>query len=51
MDIIGEFVKHLFLELKPILDWAVNHWAITMVLLIALIYWAARQKRINGHHL
>ncbi len=51
MDIIGEFVKRLFFELNPILDWLVRNWALTLVLLVAMIYWAARQKRLDRHHL
>lgn len=51
MDRIGEFVRRLFLELRPYLEWAINHWAITLIALVALIYWASRQRRLKRHHL
>lgn len=51
MDMIGEFVKRLFLELRPIIEWALGHWAVTLIALVALIYWSARQKRFRRHHL
>jgi hypothetical protein len=50
MDIIGEFVKQFFRELSPLLDWALKNWAITMVLLVGMIYWAGRHKRLRRHH-
>jgi hypothetical protein len=33
------------------IDWALHNWAATMALLILLIYWAGRQRRLNRHHL
>ncbi len=51
MDKIGEFAARLFLELKPLLDWAVGNWAVTSIVLVMLIYWAGRQKRLNRHQL
>jgi hypothetical protein len=51
MDVIGEFVRRLFLELKPFVEWAVSHWAITLIALVVLIYWSTRQKRLRRHHL
>ena len=51
MDKIGEFAARLFLELKPLLDWAVRNWAVTFIVLVVLIYWAGRQKRLNRHQL
>lgn len=51
MDKIGEFAARLFLELKPLLDWAVVNWAVTSIVLVILIYWAGRQKRLNRHQL
>jgi hypothetical protein len=50
MDLIGGFLERLFSELKPILDWAVTHWAVTLVLLAALIYWVGRRRRLDRHH-
>jgi hypothetical protein len=51
MDIIGEFVRQLFWELNPIIDWALRNWAVTMLILVGLIYWAGRQRRLHRHHL
>jgi hypothetical protein len=51
MEKIGEFAARLFLEARPLLDWAVRNWAITAVLLVILIYGAGKQKRLDRHHL
>jgi hypothetical protein len=51
MEKIGEFAARLFLEVSPLLDWAVRNWAITTVLLVILIYWAGKQKRLDRRHL
>jgi hypothetical protein len=51
MDKIGEFTAWIFMELKPVLDWAVGNWAVTSVVLVMLIYWGGRQKRLDRHHL
>jgi hypothetical protein len=50
MEKIGEFAGRLFLEARPLLDWAVRNWAITTVALVLLIYWAGKQKRLDRHH-
>ena len=51
MDMIGEFVSRLFVELRPLTDWALRNWSVTMIALVALIYWSVRQKRLRRHHL
>ncbi|MGH7853526.1 MAG: hypothetical protein ACREP3_08785, partial [Candidatus Binatia bacterium] len=51
MDKIGEFATQLFLELQPALDWAVGNWAVTSIVLVMLIYWAGKQKRLDRHQL
>jgi len=51
VDRIGEFAARLFLELRPVLEWAIRNWAITSIVLVILIYWAGKQKRINRHQL
>jgi hypothetical protein len=51
MDKIGEFATQLFLELQPVLDWAVRNWAVTSIVLVILIYWAGKQKRLDRHQL
>jgi hypothetical protein len=50
MDIIGEFVKRFFWELSPLMDWALRNWAVTMVFLVGMIYWAVRQRRLHRHY-
>lgn len=50
MDMIGEFVRRLFVELKPLADWALRNWTVTMIALVVLIYWFVRQKRLRHHH-
>lgn len=49
MDMLGEFAGRIFLELKPIIDWSLNNWAVTIILLAVMIYGAGRQRRINHH--
>ena len=51
MDIIGKFAARIVSELTRLVDWAVGNWAVTLVVLVALIYWAGRQRRLNRHHL
>jgi hypothetical protein len=51
VDKIGEFAARLFLELRPVLEWAIRNWAITAIVLVILIYWAGKQKRIDRHQL
>jgi len=51
MHVIGEFAGRFFKELLRLIDWALGNWAITMVILVMLIYWAGRQKRLDRHHL
>ena len=43
-DIIREFVRRLISELSPILDWAIRNWALTLVVLFVMIYWAGRRR-------
>lgn len=47
MDIIGEFTARLYLELRPITEWALRNWLPTLAILIGLIYWAGRQQRVH----
>ena len=49
MEKIGEFAARLFLEARPLLDWAVGNWAITTLALVLLIYWGGKQKRLDRH--
>jgi hypothetical protein len=51
MDIIGKFAAQLISELRWLLDWAVGNWIVTLAVLVILIYWAGRQRRLNRHRL
>ena len=44
MDIIGQSVMEFFREVSPLTDWALNNWAVAMVFLIAMIYWASTAR-------
>jgi hypothetical protein len=48
MDIIGEFVGRIYHELRPISEWALGNWLPTLAILVGLIFWAGRQRRV--HH-
>lgn len=48
MDIIGEFAGRIYLELRPVTEWALRNWLPTIAVLGGLIYWAGRQRR--AHH-
>jgi len=49
MGIIGESVMEFFRELSPLVDWALNNWAVAMVFLIGMIYWASHERRPRKH--
>jgi len=49
MDIIRELVERLIWELRPVIDWALRNWALTLVLVVILIYWVGRQRRPRRH--
>ena len=51
MDLIGTFAGRLIGQFFWLLDWAVRNWYLTMLILIALVYWAGRQRRLDRHHL
>jgi hypothetical protein len=51
MDIFGFITKWLSLEFTRSIDWAITNWEITMIVLIVLIYWAGRQRRLNRNAL
>jgi len=50
MDMFLFFVRRLFFELKPWLEWAQHNWGITIVLLVVLIYLARRHRRLSRYH-
>jgi len=51
MDIFEIASRWLSLEFIRSIDWAITNWEITMIVLIVLIYWAGRQRRVDRHHL
>jgi hypothetical protein len=51
MDMIGKFANRLSAELMGFIDWALRNWAVAGIFLVALIYWAGRQRRLDRHHL
>jgi hypothetical protein len=51
MDMIGKFASRLSSELMGFIDWALRNWAVGGIFLVALIYWAGRQRRLDRHHL
>jgi hypothetical protein len=51
MDMIGKFASRLSSELMVFIDWALRNWAVGGIFLVALIYWAGRQRRLDRHHL
>jgi hypothetical protein len=53
MDLIGEFTRRLYWEMAPFFNWALNHWAISLMSLFLLIRWAGHRHRtrIKAHHI
>jgi hypothetical protein len=49
MNMIGEFANRLIGSISPIFDWALNNWAITMMVLIMMIYRSGKQRRLYQH--
>jgi hypothetical protein len=49
MDFINEFSSKLLIEIRPIIDWALRNWAMTLVILAAMVYWAGRDRRKKKH--
>jgi hypothetical protein len=47
MDVIEFIAARLPLDFKLFVDWAVRNWAVTMIALVLLIYWAGRQRRVH----
>jgi len=51
MNMIGEFAKHIIREVAWAIDWSLTNWAVTAVVLVAMLYGAGRQRRLHRHHL
>jgi len=50
MNVIGEFAKRFIGDVAWAIDWSVSHWAITAIILVAMLYSAGRQGRLGRHH-
>jgi hypothetical protein len=50
-DKIGNFARRLFSEVGAALDWAISNWAVTAMVLIMLILWAGKQRRVTRRYL
>jgi hypothetical protein len=50
MEMLGNFAARIFLDLKPIIDWSLNNWAVTVIVLAVMIYGAGKQRRPHHHH-
>jgi len=50
MDMFLYFFRRLYFEFKPWLEWALRNWGVTIVLLVALLYWARRHRRLSRYH-
>jgi hypothetical protein len=51
MNKIGNFARWVFSEARTVLDWAISNWAITAIVLIMLIFWTSRQRRLSRNYL
>jgi len=51
MNMIGEFAKRIIGALVQFFDWSLSHWAVTVIVLVTMIYWAGKQRRLHRHHL
>jgi hypothetical protein len=51
MNLLEQLTQQLTWQFVHAIDWALSNWAFTMALLVGLIYWAGRQRRLNRHHL
>jgi len=51
MNMIGEFANQIIGELAQFIDWSLSHWAVTVIVLVTMIYWAGKQRRLHRHHL
>ena len=49
MDIIGKSIMEFFRELSSLTDWASNNWAVAMIFLIGMIYWARHERSSRKH--
>jgi pyridoxine/pyridoxamine 5'-phosphate oxidase len=51
MNMIGEFAQRIIGALVQFIDWSLSHWAVTVIVLVTMIYWAGKQRRLHRHHL
>jgi hypothetical protein len=51
MNVIENFARQLVWEFFRVIDLAVQNWAITAIVLIALLWGAGRQRKRKQRHL
>jgi hypothetical protein len=51
MNLLEHFSRQVSWQFVHAIDWAIGNWAITMLLLVAAIYWAGRQRRLDRNRL
>ncbi|MGH7827359.1 MAG: hypothetical protein ACREQ7_19545 [Candidatus Binatia bacterium] len=49
MDLVREFARGLYLELAPMLDWALKNWGLILLTLLIVVYWSSKHKRAHRH--
>jgi hypothetical protein len=51
MNLLEQMSRQLTWQLVHAIDWAIRNWAVTMAILVALIYWAGRQRKLDRNRL
>ncbi len=50
MDFVGDFAFRIFSELRPLFDWALGNWVVTLPVLGLLIFGAGKYRSAYRHH-
>ncbi len=45
MEFFGDFLAQLYREWSPLLNWSVNNWATTLVILLLLLFYRTGHSR------
>lgn len=51
MNLLDHFSQQISWQFFHAIDWALRNWAITMAILVAAIYWAGRQRKLDRNRL
>jgi hypothetical protein len=51
MNLLEHVTQQLTWQFVHAIDWAIRNWAVTMMLLVGLIYWAGRQRKLDRNRL